>query len=98
MTKKKSAEEETLTLISFWGEKKNQQKSPSPAPRTANASEEMPATASGAVRQHGGRGTVAVPPFPAAGMTMREHPLHGTAGNCSQETEVLKLENRFQRK
>lgn len=25
-------------------------------------------------------------------------PLHGTAGNCSQETEVLKLENRCQRK
>lgn len=45
-----------------------------------------------------GRGAVAVPPFPAAGMTMREHPLPGTAGNCSQETEVLKLENRCQRK
>lgn len=96
--KKKICRGGNTYLNFFLGEKKNQQKSPSPAPRTANASEEMPATASGAVRQHGGRGTVAVPPFPAAGMTMREHPLHGTAGNCSQETEVLKLENRCQRK
>lgn len=50
-------------------------------------------------RQRRGRGDAARTPFfPAAGVTMREHPLRITAGNCSQETEVLKLENRCQRK
>lgn len=39
--------------------------------------------------------TPLVPLFPAAGMTMHEHPLHLTAGNCSQETEVLKIRKQL---